>query len=134
MPKSLVVDPKAVRTPGTLTFADIPLNVYQKTLKDVKKQFPEEDLKHIFEDMRLIREFETMLEGIRTVKTYNGIEYSYTGPAHCSHGQEAFAVGEAYVLDTNDYSLGTHRAHAEVLARAMSAIRELPEDELYKIM
>ena len=54
--------------------------------------------------------------------------------AHCSHGQEAFAVGEAYVLDTDDYSLGTHRAHAEVLARGMSAIRELPEDKLYKIM
>lgn len=134
MPKSLIVDPKALRAPGMLKLRDIPLNAYQKTLKDVKKDFPQEDLKHIFEDMRLIREFETMLEGIRTVKTYNGVEYSYTGPAHCSHGQEAFAVGEAYVLDTDDYSLGTHRAHAEVLARGMSAIRELPEDKLYKIM
>lgn len=134
MPKSLVVDPKVVRKPGKIKFHDIPMNTYQKTLKDVKKDFKKKDLLHIFEDMRLIREFEMMLEGIRTVKTYNGIEYSYTGPAHCSHGQEAFAVGEAYVLDTKDYSMGTHRAHAEVLARGMSATRELPEDALYDIM
>jgi len=134
MPKSLFIDPKEVRAKGTIKFKDIPLNTYQKTLKDVKDEFPVEDLIGIFEDMQLIREFETMLQGIRTVKNYNGIEYSYTGPAHLYAGQEAAAVGQAYVLDINDFSFGTHRAHGEVLARGMAAIRKLDENDLYEIM
>jgi 2-oxoisovalerate dehydrogenase E1 component len=69
MPKSLLIHPNTVRASGSLSFSDIPLNAYQKTLKDVKGEFPTTDLVHLFEDMRLIREFETMLAGIRTVKT-----------------------------------------------------------------
>ena len=134
MPKSLLINPETVRASGSLSFSDIPLNAYQKTLKDVKGAFPAADLVHLFEDMRLIREFETMLAGIRTVKTYNGIEYSYTGPAHLSLGQEASAVGQAYTLDIQDFTFGTHRSHGEVLARAFASIRQLDEDALYKIM
>lgn len=134
MPVSQFIDPREVRAQGTLKLKDIPLNTYQKTLKDVKDEFTKEDLTGIFEDMRLIREFETMLQGIRTVKSYNGVEYSYTGPAHLYAGQEAAAVGQAYALDINDYSFGTHRAHGEVLARGMSAIRRLDENTLYDIM
>ena len=134
MPKSLLIHPDTVRASGSLSFADIPLNAYQKTLKDVKNDFPAADLVHLFEDMRLIREFETMLAGIRTVKTYNGIEYSYTGPAHLSIGQEASAVGQAYTLELNDFTFGTHRSHGEVLARAFASIRQLDEQALYDIM
>jgi len=134
MPKSLLIHPDTVRASGSLSFSDIPLNAYQKTLKDVKNDFPAADLVHLFEDMRLIREFETMLAGIRTVKTYNGIEYSYTGPAHLSIGQEASAVGQAYTLELNDFTFGTHRSHGEVLARAFASIRQLDEQSLYDIM
>lgn len=134
MPKSLLIHPDTVRASGSLSFSDIPLNAYQKTLKDVKNDFPAADLVHLFEDMRLIREFETMLAGIRTVKTYNGIEYSYTGPAHLSIGQEASAVGQAYTLELNDFTFGTHRSHGEVLARAFASIRQLDEQALYDIM
>ena len=34
MPKSLYIDPEAVRKSGKITFEDIPMNVYQKTVKD----------------------------------------------------------------------------------------------------
>ncbi|MGI6031626.1 MAG: alpha-ketoacid dehydrogenase subunit alpha/beta [Eubacteriales bacterium] len=134
MPKSQFIDPKQVRAPGVLHFQDIPLNTYQKKLHDVKDEFSADTLKGFYEDMRLIREFETMLAGIRTVKTYNGVNYSYTGPAHLYLGQEAMAVGEAHVLDLDDYSFGTHRSHGEVIARGMAAIRTLDDDKLYEIM
>lgn len=134
MPKSQIIRPEHVRCNGTLPLKDIPLNTYQKRLPEVKSEFPAADLVSLFDDMRLIREFETMLAGIRTVKVYNGIEYSYTGPAHLSIGQEASAVGQAYALDINDFTFGTHRSHGEVLARAFSAIRRLDEDTLYQIM
>ena len=133
MPKSTAVD-TSVRQAGMLVLEDIPLNQYQSKLSDVKNKFSKTDLVHMYEDMCLIREFEVMLEGIRTVKTYNGVDYSYTGPAHCSHGQEALAVGQAYVLDENDFSFGTHRSHGEVLSRAMIAIRRFDEQKLYDIM
>ena len=92
LPKSKFINP-SIREKGKIEFKDIDLNTYQKKLKDVKNDFPEVDLLNILKDMRLIREFETMLANIRTVKTYNGVEYSYTGPAHLYLGEEASAVG-----------------------------------------
>ena len=134
MPVSQFVDPKDVRKKGVLKTVDIPLNVFRKTLKDVKGDFPRQDLVDFFHDMRVIREFENMVQAVRTVKNYNGVEYSYTGPAHLSQGQEASAVGQAYALDLDDYTFGTHRSHGEVLARGLSAIRRLGEKELHGIM
>jgi 2-oxoisovalerate dehydrogenase E1 component len=134
MPVSQFIDPKEVRKPGVIRTPDIPVNAYQKKLKDLRGEFPEADLVDMFRDMRLIREFENMVQGVRTVKNYNGVEYSYTGPAHLSQGQEASAVGQAYALDFNDYTFGSHRSHGEVLARALSAIRRLEEKKLYDVM
>ena len=34
MPKSLFVDPSVVRAPGKVTFNDIPVNQYNKTVKE----------------------------------------------------------------------------------------------------
>ncbi|MDR1931967.1 MAG: dehydrogenase [Spirochaetales bacterium] len=134
MPVSQFINPGEVRKAGTLRVPEIPVNAYQKKLKEVRKEFPEADLLDMFRDMRLIREFENMVQGVRTVKNYNGVEYSYTGPAHLSQGQEAAAVGQAYALGLDDYTFGTHRSHGEVLARALCAIRRIDEKKLYGIM
>jgi 2-oxoisovalerate dehydrogenase E1 component len=134
MPISQFIDPGEVRKAGVLRIPEIPVNAYQKKLKNVRGEFPEAGLLAMFHDMRLIREFENMVQGVRTVKNYNGVEYSYTGPAHLSQGQEAAAVGQAYALDLDDYTFGTHRSHGEVLARGLSAIRRLDEKKLYGIM
>ncbi len=134
MPVSQFINPADVRKTGVLRTRDIPLNTYRKTLKDVKGGFPREDLVAMFRDMRVIREFENMVQAVRTVKNYNGVDYSYTGPAHLSQGQEASAVGQAYALDLDDYTFGTHRSHGEVLARGLAAVRRLGEKELYGIM
>ncbi|MDR1626806.1 MAG: dehydrogenase [Spirochaetia bacterium] len=134
MPISQFIDPAEVRKPGVLRVPEIPVNAYQKKLKNVRGEFPDAELLAMFGDMRLIREFENMVQGVRTVKNYNGVEYSYTGPAHLSQGQEAAAVGQAYALDLDDYTFGTHRSHGEVLSRGLSAIRRLDETKLYNIM
>ena len=34
MPKSLFVDPSVVRAPGKVTFNDIPVNQYNKTIQE----------------------------------------------------------------------------------------------------
>ena len=38
MAKQLFIDPNVVRQPETLTFPPIPVNQYQKTVKDEKKK------------------------------------------------------------------------------------------------
>lgn len=134
MPKCQLIDPKKVLLKQKLNLKSIPLNEYDKTLKDVKDDFSKEDLIFLYKDMRFIREFEMMIQGLRTVRNYNGVEYSYIGPAHLSIGQEGYAVGQAYALDQNDFSFGTHRSHGEVLARSFSAIRRMSEKDLGAIL
>jgi 2-oxoisovalerate dehydrogenase E1 component len=88
----------------------------------------------IYRDMVIIREFESMLNLIKTTNEYNGIIYNHPGPAHLSIGQEAASVGMAYHLGVDDYILGSHRSHGELLAKGLSAIHKLDEDTLYSIM
>ncbi|MBQ7953537.1 MAG: dehydrogenase, partial [Clostridia bacterium] len=92
------------------------------------------DLVRIYRDIAILREFESMLNQIKTQGLYNGIETTYPGPAHLSIGQEAAAVGQAYLLDQNDFSFGSHRSHSEILAKALSCINKLSEQELMNIM
>ncbi len=134
MPKSQFVCPEENRRQGVLTFRDIPLNQYNKTLAEEKNNYSNSDLIGIFRDMQYIREFENMLYSVRTTKQYNGVPYVYVGPAHLYTGQEAAAVGMAYTLKVEDYIFGSHRSHGEVLAKGFSAIKQLSEQELYDIM
>ena len=134
MPKNLFVDPVETRAPGKITFDDIPVNVYNKTISEERGRYSDEDLVRIYRDITVLREFESMLNQIKTQGVYNGIETTYPGPAHLSIGQEAAAVGQAYLLDQNDFSFGSHRSHSEILAKALSCINKLSEQELMTIM
>jgi len=134
MPKSQNVDPKKLRKPGVLRFNDIPLNAYQKRVKDEAGTYSKADFLGMLEDMLSIREFETMLADLKLKGNYAGKEFTYPGPAHLSIGQEAQAVGQAYHLEVNDYILGTHRSHHEVIAKAFSAIKKLSKTELERII
>ena len=138
MPKSLYIDPNEVLRPGEhqIKFPEIPVMQYAKTVKEELKDghFTPEDLKRIYRDMFVIREFETMLNLVKTTGGYNGVAYSNPGPAHLSAGQEAAAVGMAYNLDTDDFIFGSHRSHGEILAKGLRSIEILPEAELKKVM
>lgn len=134
MTKSLYVDPNEVRKKGTIKFEDIKVNDYQKKVKDVLDEFSNDEFKRIYRDMWYIREFETMLNLIKTRSEYEGMEYNNPGPAHLAIGQEAAYVGQAFELTIDDYSFGSHRSHGEVLAKGLSAIEKLSDEELTKIM
>ncbi|MDB3959121.1 hypothetical protein N9408_09460, partial [Opitutales bacterium] len=98
MPKSQIVEPAEERKAGTIPFKEIPLNQYKDDLKKEVETHGAEALIGIYEDMLLIREFESMLQSIKTQGSYEGIEYDHKGPAHLSIGQEASAVGQAFLL------------------------------------
>ena len=134
MPQSQNINPKVVRKPQFIEFGKIPVNQYNKSIEDEKKIFSTEDFIRIYHDMVVIREFETMLNLIKTTNEYNGISYNHPGPAHLSIGQEASAVGMAYTLGIDDYIFGSHRSHGEILAKGLSAIHHLDEDSLYSVM
>ncbi len=134
MPKSQFVDPQKAFEPGVIHFEDIPVCQYKKTLKEELKIYTKADMMRIYRDMAIIREFETMLNDVKTKSNYNGVEYNNPGPAHLSIGQEASAVGEAYNLDIDDLTFGSHRSHGEILAKGLSSIEKLDEKELYEIM
>ena len=134
MTKSLLVNPQDVRKPGAIQFTDIPVNTYQKSVKDELKNFTTEEFKNIYRDMCYIREFETMLNLIKTTNEYEGISYNHPGPAHLGIGQEASYVGAAFHLTLDDYTFGSHRSHGEILAKGLRAIEILDEAELKKIM
>lgn len=134
MPKSQFIDPKEVRKAGEITFQPIPVNQYNKTVEEEKANFSNEDLLRIYRDMVVIREFETMLNLIKIRGDYNGIAYNHPGPAHLSIGQEAAAVGMAYTLGVEDFIFGSHRSHGEILAKGLSAIEKLSDEQLMKVM
>ncbi|MEN8904428.1 MAG: thiamine pyrophosphate-dependent enzyme [Clostridiales bacterium] len=134
MPKSQFIDPKEVRKSSFIKFKDIPVNQYNKTIEEEKSDFSDDDFLRIYRDMLIIREFESMLMSIKTSNEYNSIKYNHPGPAHLSLGQEASAVGQAYILNKDDYIFGSHRSHGEIIAKGLSAIDKLSEDKLISIM
>lgn len=134
MSKQLFVDPVELRKPGKIGFDDILVNQYNKTIEEEKKNFKKDDFVRIFNDIAVLREFESMINSIKIKGEYQGFKHSYPGPAHLSIGQEAAAVGQAYILDLDDMTFGSHRSHSEVLARGLASIHKLPDDKLYQIM
>ena len=134
MPKSQYVDPKKQFEKRVIKFEDIQVCAYDKSVKDEMGNFSKEDFLSIYADMVAIREFESMLMEIKTKGNYNQKEFTYPGPAHLALGEESSAVGEAFCLDVEDFVFGSHRSHHEVIAKALSAIRKLPDDKLEQIM
>src|SRR5436305_14562631 len=134
MPKSIIIEPEKVFGGGAIRLQDIPINAYRKTIKEELAIFSPRDFLNIWQDMCAIREFETILNEIKTKGAYKGVAYNHAGPAHLSIGQEAAAVGMAFSLGPEDHIFGSHRSHGEILAKGFSAIRRLTEAQLSDIM
>ncbi len=134
MSKQLFVDPNVARASGYIHFEDIPVNQYKKTVKDELGNFTKEEFVNIYRDMLTLREFETMINEIKINGKYNGVSYNHPGPAHLSIGQESAAVGQAFFLNPEDMIFGSHRAHSDILAKGLSAIEKMSDDELMDVM
>jgi len=134
MPKIQTIDPNIVRKSGSLKISDIPLNLYTGDIKKEKTKHGADRLQRALRDMMIIREFETMLNLIKTQNVYEGIEYNHPGPAHLSIGQEASSVGQCMSLEVDDFLFGSHRSHGEILAKCLAAVYLLDDAELLDIM
>ncbi len=134
MPKSITIHPQDVRKSGQLTFNPIPINQYSRSVAQEKKRYGAEALIRIQRDMAVIRAFESMLNEVKIKGSYQGIEYNHRGPAHLSIGQEASAVGQAFLLGVEDQIFGSHRSHGEILAKGLSAIEKLDDATLMQVM
>jgi 2-oxoisovalerate dehydrogenase E1 component len=134
MPKSILIAPQEAFASGNIRFTEIPMNVYRLTPAEELEIFPAAELLHIWRDMCAIREFETILQDIKTKGVCQGFSYQHAGPAHLSIGQEAAAVGMAFALTPDDHIFGSHRSHGEILAKGFSAIRQLSDEQLVAIM
>lgn len=134
MTKCLELYPKTWFAPGEIKLDTIKVNQYKKTITAEKKLFTKDDFVTIYHDMMLLRTFETVINEIKLKGEYNGVKYKHAGPAHLSMGQEAAAVGQAFVLDPDDHTFGSHRSHSEILAKGLSAIRKLSDAKLTKVM
>jgi 2-oxoisovalerate dehydrogenase E1 component len=134
MPKSINIDPREVRGKGTLEFSDIPLNAYTGDAKKEAKKYGRAELLRMYHDMVVIREFETMLNTIKTKGAWEGISYDHLGPAHLSIGQEAAVVGQSAPLGIEDFLFGSHRSHGEILAKCLAAAARLSEKDVGAVM
>ncbi|MDR0848542.1 MAG: dehydrogenase [Propionibacteriaceae bacterium] len=134
MTKSLVVDPSQVRRPGFLTFPQIPINAYVLDLPSEVGRYGDTGLVNVLHDMMVVREFESMLNSIKTTGSWQGVSYNHAGPAHLSMGQEASSVGQALELDPEDFIFGSHRSHGEILAKCFSASRKMDPSSVRTIM
>ena len=134
MPKSQFIDPREVRRSSMVEFEPIPVNQYKRSVADELDRFTPADLKRIQRDMEIIRAFENMLNEVKLRGVYRSIEYTHRGPAHLSMGQEAAAVGQAFLLGVDDHIYGSHRSHGEILAKGLSAIEKLSDATLLSIM
>jgi 2-oxoisovalerate dehydrogenase E1 component len=134
MPKSLTIEPEAVFTKSSISLKKIPVNAYDCPLEEELGRFSTDDFLHIWRDMCAIREFETILNEIKTKGAYKGVSYNHAGPAHLSIGQEAAAVGMAFSLAPDDFIFGSHRSHGEILAKGFSSIRQLSDSFLLETM
>lgn len=134
MPKSIFVDPKEVRKQSMLTIPDIPMNQYTGSVETERERYTDDQLIGIFRDMYLIRAFESALFEVKTYGEFHGIPFRYEGPLHLSIGQEACAVGQAFLLSEQDLVFGSHRSHDEVLAKGLAAIRVMSEQDLERAL
>jgi 2-oxoisovalerate dehydrogenase E1 component len=134
MPRSQEIHPNDVRKSGEISFKPIPVNQYDKTVTEELTNYSKDDLLRIQRDMFILRAFESMLNEIKLRSSYRGIEYTHRGPAHLSIGQEAEAVGQAFLLGIDDHIYGSHRSHSEILAKGLSSIAKLNDAKLMEIM
>jgi 2-oxoisovalerate dehydrogenase E1 component len=132
--KLLAVEPEKALSQDVIRLGTLPVNAYQRSVKEEQSRYSTDDFLDIWRDMCAIREFETILNEIKLKGAYRGVAYDHAGPAHLSIGQEAAAVGMAFSLTPDDHIFGSHRSHGEILAKAFSAIRQLGEPDLLEIM
>ena len=127
MPKSIEITPDRFQSASNLSMPTIPAYAYDRPISEELESRGSTALVNALKHMMILREFETMLNAIRSKGEHNGVACSYRGPAHLSVGQEAAAVGAAMALSPDDHIFGNHRSHSDFLAKGLAAIESLKQ-------
>lgn len=138
MPKSQFLDPGVLLSKGKIEFPAMDCNAYSATPEEEKKTYEKSDFAEMYRQMRTIRAFERALDELKKTGTAHftlrgapaEVNYRYEGPLHLCVGQEATAVGANFLLTKDDFLLGTHRNHGEVIAKGYTAIYRADGEEL----
>ena len=75
---------------------------------------------HIYRDMWVVHEFETMLNSIKTTGQYEGIEYNHPGPAILASARKRLMSARRLSLVWTTF-LWFPQSHGEILAKGCPA-------------
>ena len=84
MTKALEIRPEDWFKPGKISFKDIPVCQYNKTIAQEKKNYTKDDFLAIYHDMLVCHDFETVINEIKLQGKYEDVSYKHPGPAHLS--------------------------------------------------
>ncbi|MBQ9748923.1 MAG: dehydrogenase [Clostridia bacterium] len=134
MPTNMYNDPGEALTPGSIRFRDIPVCRYSLTVEHEKQIYTSREFVRIYRDMAMVREFETMLSLLKEKGVYNDVSCPLHAPVRLAIGEEAAAVGEAYCMGPKDVVFGSERSLGFTVAKGLSAIERMTENELITVM
>ena len=117
----------------------IPSYLYDKSVEQERARFSDAELLRIYRDMSILRLFSVMKSELAQNGSFLGASarpaavFRAAAPAY---GGEAAAVGQAFLLTDEDLLISDTEALGDdvFLAKALSAIHRLPEEELTKSM
>jgi len=133
MTKKIFISPQDCLKTGVLEIPEV-LLCKSKRFDENRKGLNNHTLIEMYKQMRYIRQFEDMLKGLKQSGKYRNISFELSGPVHLGHGVEAACVGQAHALNERDFSFGSHRSHAELIARTLVYIENSDENTLTKMM
>ena len=137
MPKSLYIDPQETLRPKerVLKLPEIPVMQYKKTIRDELEEgrFSEEDLLRIYRDMYYIREFETMLNLVKTTGGYNGVPYNNPALLICPLARRPLRSGWPMPWTPTTLSRLPPFPRRNS-GKGLRSIQILPDQDLLKIM
>jgi len=87
MPKSININPAELSAAGKISFTDIPVNAYDKTVSQARAEFADADLVRIYRDITILREFEDMLNQIKTRRPMAALKHHIRGRRICRWGR-----------------------------------------------
>ncbi len=126
------IEVKCAFEPGTLTFPEIPVFRYNRSLeKELDSgNTTREELLNLLEQMLMARCLEEMIAALKQ-NAYPPLPgFDYFGPTHLSIGQEATSIGAISALTTDDYITSSHRGHSDAMAKGCSFVRKLTDTAL----
>ena len=110
-------------------FRDVPICQYHLSVSDEKRIYSPREFLRIYQNMALIREFETMISDLKFSGSYQGIDYPIKNTIALDIGKEAISVGEAYCFGQNDILFSSEKSIGDLIAKGLSSIAKMTDYE-----